>query len=192
MTFEIGIRNAEIIDRWGIMPCRNRGSMGAHSHRVAIYADQICGLISGLTLPAFRYNVMRWALWHDMPEIITGDIQGPCKEHMDRGRLKKYEADFMSHMFPGMAIDVHPDDTAMIIAIVKVADMLDECLWIVGEEKMGNQHLADVWFGSHAALCKAVEALPCDEASRQAVDLAIRKAVYAHRNRPWALTSRGK
>ncbi len=194
MAFEIGIRNAEIIERWGIVPRRNGGSMGAHSHRVAIYVQQIC-VILGITDINFILEAVNQALWHDMPEVITGDIMGPTKPHIDRAKLSEYEYQVLTKYFPSLAWGSPLEGLAAdsVDAIIKVADMLDEVLWIIGEEKMGNQHLSNAWFGSHEALYAALTNLAKvgvrdEDATR--LTKTIGEAIQKHRGEPWALVRR--
>ncbi len=134
MAFEREIRDAEIIERWGVVRAHRRGSMGAHSHRVAIYADQIATL---LDWKGDRTALLRHALWHDMEEVFTGDIPGPTKR-----RMGPASGDFLLHglelRFPGREWVVPPPVDETILDIVKLADIMDELLWATVERSMGN------------------------------------------------------
>lgn len=176
MAFENEIRNAEIIERWGIVRMHRRGSVGAHSHRVAIYADQIA-TIMGLSLHD-RYWVVLHALWHDMPEVFSGDICGPVKDGaIDREKLKRFEDVGMLDRFPGREWQEGSDHHRRI---VKVADLLDELLWCVIEKRMGNSLLDEVYEGTNKALFRAVANLRCGDEACQKIYGEIVSAIGRH------------
>lgn len=154
MPFEPSIRDAEIIERWGIVRHHRRDNVGAHSHRVAIYADQIADIIEWRTEAEDRLDLIRCALWHDMPEVITGDLQGPVKKAVvDLAKLGEYEARNMERRFLHSVI---PAPSPEMRDIIKIADLLDEVLWCTIEMRMGNQMLRDVLNGSSTTMSNYV------------------------------------
>lgn len=137
MPFEREIRELEVVERWGIVRAHRRGSVAGHSHRVAIYADQIAEIVRWA---GDRAMLLRHALWHDMAEQFTGDMPGPYKHAvLDPDGANTIEHVEMTRRFPHLEWQV--PGTMMgneVLSIVKAADLLDELLWTVDEQRMGN------------------------------------------------------
>jgi hypothetical protein len=179
MAFENAIRNFEIIERWGIVRLHQRGNLGAHSHRVAIYADQIA-MILGIEERETRYEILRYALWHDVLEIKTGDLPAPAKEFiLDRAKHDAYEADYINDFkgTDGMG-------GAQVEGIVKVADLLDATLSLVIDKRMGNELLDDMYQDMSQKLLSAVSALRFGDAKCDAVRREIVNAIGRHTYMP--------
>jgi 5'-deoxynucleotidase len=180
--FENEIMNFEIIERWGIVRMHRRGSVGAHSQRVAIYADQIATTL-GLD-PADRYAVIRYALWHDAAEVFTGDLPSPLKHHLiDPEALLDYETEELADRFPGGEWDDGLLSNAAR-SIVKLADLLDAALWLVVEKRMGNTLIGTVYDDVVRALHLAIEELPGSVEQRLAVSSAVTDALRHHAAQP--------
>ena len=176
--FERGIRDFEIIERWGIVRAHRRGSVAAHSHRVAIYADQIAEFISW---KGDRAALLRFALWHDAFELVTGDMPGPVKRMLiDPVRAKRVEADILSSMFPGMEW-THPGPE--VCAIVKVADCIDELLWLIVEFRMGNDMLQTVMNDSAKRLEAKMKELPCSILTRAMLEKELQQVIDDHEDK---------
>jgi len=105
------------IKRWGIVEMSRPQSVAEHSYNVAIIASAICDRID--LSPEYKNAVVNWALTHDLPEVVTGDVPSP---------LKRFSPitfnDLESEMFPlyRASKEKHQGMAAMI---VKVADYID-------------------------------------------------------------------
>lgn len=108
------------IKRWGIIEMSRDQSVAEHSYNVSM----ICHMIMH-TMNDDRIKpdvVINWALFHDLPEVVTGDIPTPLKaigpqifRQMEEKLFPEY-----SRIRATMA-----KDHSMEMAIVKVADYID-------------------------------------------------------------------
>jgi len=76
-------------------------------------------------------QVRRWAYWHDMPEVVTGDVSPPFKTMADtrvRGIIDDIECDIDRRYESVMSAT---SETAL--TIVKFADMLEAALFLRDE-----------------------------------------------------------
>lgn len=146
MSFELEIMHAESVERWQTKRAHRRGSIGGHMHRVAIYAYQIAKL---LEWPGSYTALLLHCLFHDMPEVVTGDIPGPVKRAaMDCDALDEYEYNQMADRFTGREWRMNHlpiSEQSPIIAIRKLADALDEIFWLGHENRMGNRTLEPMY-----------------------------------------------
>lgn len=130
------IRLLAYVPRWQIAPRFRTQNVAEHSYFVALYAMALLNYLPGRAFhqPAFRMRVLEAALIHDVAEARTGDMPGPVKRAVvDMERMASYEKDQLALL----GIDeVEEDDD--ILALVKVADLIDEYYHVVGEIAMGN------------------------------------------------------
>jgi len=174
--FENIIRNFEIIERWGVVHMIRRGNVGAHSHRVAIYTDQLCEILGVST--EVRLEAVRYALWHDAAEVFTGDLPSPVKPLiLNPGNHDDYEEDCLARH--GVEL---PNPT--IAGIVRVADLLDAILHLVVEKRMGNLMMGDLYDDMTTVLFAAVAKLRFGDAKCDAVRAEIVNAVGRHTYMP--------
>ena len=67
----------------------NKENLAEHSYYVSVLADSLAEDFEfrfGLKLD--RYKVLKYALYHDIEEIFTGDIVSPVKYKSDELRVK--------------------------------------------------------------------------------------------------------
>ena len=143
------IARMRYISRWGLMRNTDPENVQEHSHMVAVLAHAL-GLISrdiyGNTYisPETCATV---ALFHDAPEIITGDMPTPIKYYNPeiRDAYRKVETvagDKLLSMLPeALRADYEPiikieDETTK--KLVKAADKLSAYIKCVEELKAGN------------------------------------------------------
>jgi len=106
------------IKRWGIVEMSRQQSVAEHSFNVAIISDAICQKSS--IDPTETANIISWALAHDLPEVVTGDIPSTVKH-----RHFKLFKDIESEMFPvwyDLELGIHSNKFHLV---VKVADFID-------------------------------------------------------------------
>lgn len=76
---------APYIKRWGIVATTREQSIAEHSFMVAILSGEFYAYLLN-DEHELDHNVVRelyeLAIWHDMPEIVTGDINSVFKEAM--------------------------------------------------------------------------------------------------------------
>lgn len=139
-----------------------RQSVAEHSYFVAAYAFDIAYMLR-ITEPEFNLRLLIKALYHDAHECFTGDIPGPLKN-----RLIVIEPQMLSDMERGRIAErptpskVKPCSLDWIPLILKVANLMDEVLYLAGEVQMGNRAVWDMRVASTARLKKAWFKLPAE------------------------------
>lgn len=142
------------INRWALMRNTNEETLSQHSHEVAAVAYALC--VIGNRRYGRQYNAERAALlglFHDMPEILTGDMPTPVKYFNPeiKEAYKKVE-DFASEKLLGTLPDdlredfrflfYKKDEDAELWKIVKAADKLSALIKCIEERKAGNLEFA--------------------------------------------------
>ena len=143
------------IPRWSIIRNVRQQSVAEHSYFVTLYGLAIAKYV-GYT--GSMSILVRELMTHDLDEMITGDINSPVKwdverkmKTMGRGdhriRVQNILVGKVDHP-PGMQYtnlpvhDVSPstmeEDCFDSIAIRKVADVYEACLYLAEEKSMGN------------------------------------------------------
>ena len=129
-------------------------NLSEHSSDVAAIAHALCVL--GNVRLKKSYNAERAAflgLYHDMPEIITGDMPTPVKYHSEEMK-KAYLA--VENMASDNLLSMLPEDVrgcyesaffkkeedAELWKIVKAADKLSALIKCIEEQKAGNTEFA--------------------------------------------------
>lgn len=138
------------INRWALMRNTQKESLAEHSLEVATLAHALA-VIGNKRLDK-NYNTERaalLALYHDTPEIITGDMPTPVKYNSDemRKEFKKIEDNACSRLLDMLPDDMRKDFSPMFFkeeqdselwALVKAADKLSALIKCVEERKAGN------------------------------------------------------
>ena len=137
------------ISRWGLMRNTFQENIQEHSHMVAVLAHALAVIRRDvLGKPADPGLAAAAALYHDAPEILTGDLPTPIKYYSPDIRdaykqVEKVSADKLSAMLPEelrgafaplLREDYDPDTRAL----VKAADKLSAYIKCVEELKAGN------------------------------------------------------
>lgn len=121
------------VKRWHIVETSKQQTVAEHIFNVCMIAEEIC---QSLELPRWdQLDVIEYALHHDTPEAILGDIPTPTKNGILGGQL----AEMLRHL----ERNADPKSTApnaLAASIVKLADTLDAV-----------HFLALYGVGSHAA-----------------------------------------
>ena len=160
------------INRWALMKNTRSENLSEHSLEVAAIAHAIAVMKSlrfGGKLNAERAAVL--GLYHDMPEIITGDMPTPVKYHSKtlRNAFREVETEACSHLLSMLPEDMKESfspyffktqEDEYLWKIVKAADKISALFKCIEEEKSGNHEFS-------SALCstkKAIEKMNLPEA----------------------------
>ena len=137
------------ISRWGLMRNTFQENIQEHSHMVAVLAHALAvtrrDVLGKQADPGLAAAA---ALYHDAPEILTGDLPTPIKYYSPDIRdaykqVEKVSADKLAAMLPEelrpafaplLREDYDPDTRAL----VKAADKLSAYIKCVEELKAGN------------------------------------------------------
>lgn len=155
------------IDRWALMRNTRKENLSEHSlevaaiaHALAVIANERCGA---------KLNTERAALlgiYHDMPEIITGDMPTPIKygnpelktaykavEKETASRLVSLLPEYMQEAYKGFFIK--QDGDKELWKAVKAADKISALIKCIEEEKAGSLEFA----GAKKAVAALIEEL---------------------------------
>lgn len=166
------ISRMKYINRWALMRNTNYETLSQHSFEVASLAHALA--VIGNRRLGKNYDTARAALlglYHDAPEIITGDMPTPVKYHSGEMReafatVERYAGERLLSMLPE---DVQPDfrpllqeddADAELHKLVKAADKLSAYIKCVEERKAGNTEFKEAEKTTKATL----EKLGCPEA----------------------------
>lgn len=186
--FEREYRELSTVPRWTIIRTIQKQNVAEHSFYVALYAGQVADLIKW---PGPRAVLLDIALRHDLEEVYMSDIPGPSKRAMvhdvdkyqqrcESENVRRFGEDYKNRtmMFWNL-----PDVEDQVRAIIKVADLLDECFFLATDHQLGNRSTQMVFEKSLMRLQGAVEKLPLTGSVTSVVVFkAFNDAIYAHGN----------
>ena len=143
------ISRMRYISRWGLMRNTFRENIQEHSHMVAVIAHALAvirrDVYGGEIDPGLAAAA---ALYHDAPEILTGDLPTPVKYYNPeiRDAYKQVEEISAQKLLSMLPEDLRPayapllreDCGAELQAVVKAADKLSAYIKCVEELKAGN------------------------------------------------------
>lgn len=159
------------IDRWALMRNTDKESLSQHSLDVAAIAHALA-LIGNKRLGK-SYNSDRIAvigMYHDMPEIITGDMPTPVKYYNDEirqafGSIEKAAQKSLLLTLPEDLREeyesfVVPDEKSEEYRLVKAADKISALLKCLLEERSGNTE----FIKARESTERSLHAMNCEEA----------------------------
>ena len=159
------ISRMRYIERWSLMRNSIHENIQEHSHMVAVLAHAL-GVIRRdiLGVPCDVNACAAVALYHDAPEILTGDLPTPIKYHDEEiteayRRVENIAAEKLLNMLPvEMQCAFEPILTGEVEkeyhAIVKAADKLSAYIKCIEERKAGNNEFLSAEKQTLAALEK--------------------------------------
>lgn len=162
------------IDRWALMRNSSRENLAEHSLEVGMLAHALCVIGNerfGKQLDADRAAVI--GLYHDVSEILTGDMPTPVKYFNSeiRSAYKDIEADADRRLLKLLPEEMHkefadalmPDDQySYEKKLVKGADKLSAYIKCMEEEKAGNNEFRS----AQEATLHALHAMALPEVER--------------------------
>lgn len=138
------------IARWGLMRNTRPENLMEHSFETAVLAHALA--VVGNTRYDRRYDIGRaalLALYHDAPEIFTGDMPTPVKygNAALRASYREAEQQALQRLLSRLPDDLRPayaqlvgeeEKDAALLPLVKAADKLSALIKCIEEEKAGN------------------------------------------------------
>ncbi len=159
------------IDRWSLMRNTDSESLSQHSFDVAAIAHALA--VIGNKRFGKSYDEGKIALigmYHDMPEIITGDMPTPVKYHNKEirnafGRIEKAAQKSLLGTLPEDLRASYeelliPDEKSDEYRLVKAADKISALLKCMLEERSGNME----FIKAKEATENSLHAMKCEEA----------------------------
>lgn len=135
------------INRWGLMHNSRYENLCEHSFETAYIANALANIEN--TMFGGSYDAERItakALFHDAPEIITGDMPTPVKYRSERMRgvyaeSEREAKDSLLRALPDQLRDVYSGylDEGADREIIKAADKLSALIKCAEERKNGNR-----------------------------------------------------
>lgn len=160
------------ITRWSLMHSTRPESLSEHTCDAALLAHMLCLIARRYTgTPCRPKTVAVAALYHDAPEIITGDMPTPVKYHSPGLRdaykeLERQSAAAMAALLPDeLNEELQPFLTGALLTeeehrLLKAADRLSALIKCMEEQRSGN-HEFDAALAQQRA---ALDAMHCPEA----------------------------
>lgn len=159
------------IKRWGLMRNVSDESLSEHATEVAILTHALCTI--GNTFYNKNYDTgyaVTCAIFHDLPEVFTGDMPTPVKYFSDTTKesYKKVERQAVNTLLSKLpealkseyeAILNFEDRDKELRKIVKCADKLAALIKCIEEENSGNREFAN----ARSATEKSLKAMACPE-----------------------------
>ncbi len=151
------------IDRWGLMRNTRTENIQEHSHMVAVLAHALAVIGRdkyGATVDPGQAAIA--GLYHDAPEILTGDLPTPVKydnpaiKNAYKG-VESVAADKLLSMLPAELVPafapyVKEELEPELLAVVKAADKLAAHIKCLEELKAGNQEFRQAAQQTRSAL----------------------------------------
>ena len=143
------ISRMRYIERWGLMRSSIPENVQEHSHMVAVLAHAL-GVIRRdiFKKPCDPNYLAAAALYHDAPEILTGDMPTPIKYHSGRISEAYHEVERVaaSKLIEMLPVELRSEFAPFISgevgddakALIKAADRLSAYIKCVEERKAGN------------------------------------------------------
>ncbi len=159
------------IDRWSLMRNTESESLSQHSLDVAAIAHSLAVIGNkrlGKSYDTGKITLM--GMYHDMPEIITGDMPTPVKYHNKEireafGSIEKAAQRSLLNTLPEDLREEYedyiiPDEKSCEYRLVKAADKISALLKCMLEERSGNRE----FIKAREATEKSLHSMSCEEA----------------------------
>ena len=174
-SFFAAISRMKYIERWALMRSARPENLCEHSMEVAMIAHALCTIGNvryGKNLDADRAAVI--GLFHDAPEIITGDMPTPVK-YYDREISSAYKhvenyaktrllgqlpADLQAVYGAVFADESEDENERYMLRLVKAADKLSALIKCIEEEKAGNTEFHTARETTKEKITRMCEGLP--------------------------------
>ena len=159
------------IRRWSLMRNSSEETLSQHSMQTAVLAH-------ALALIGNRYfgkdydpdRAASLALFHDVPEVITGDLPTPVKYYSEAVRegYAAIERDAVDRLLSKLPEELRPDYAPLLtpsesdrdlMKLVKAADKLDAYIKCVEERGAGNSE----FLSAEKTIRAKLEASDCEE-----------------------------
>ena len=157
------ISRMKYIARWSLMRSTVQENIQEHSHMVAVLAHAL-GLIRRDVFgqPCDAEHLAAVALYHDAPEILTGDLPTPIKYHSAsiKNAYDEVETVAVEKLLAELPDALRPSYRALLTApqrpeeyeLVKAADRLSAYIKCVEERKAGNLEFSSAELASRRKL----------------------------------------
>jgi len=140
------------LNRWQIVDTSRQQNVAEHMYFVSIITMELCKYLE-ITQKHDILRYVRWALMHDVPEVLTGDLPTPIKKIIPAGKLKGIEAKSGGIYREYISTD-RPYDDELLLHIVKIADLIEAREFLIRYGR--GDHAGKVFDRIDAALTKYI------------------------------------
>ena len=156
------LQRMRYIRRWGLMRSSVPENIQEHSHETAVFAHAL-GLIRReiFHTPCDAEHLAVLALYHDVPEILTGDLPTPIKYHnrairnaykdVERAASEKLLSLLPETLRESYRNVLEPEESELLPR-VKAADKLSALVKCIEERKAGNREFLSAEESARAAI----------------------------------------
>ena len=170
-SFFAYINRMKYINRWGLMQGTQPENDMEHTMQVVFLSHALSAIgKERLGIETDLEKVVLTAAYHDVSEVITGDLATPVKYANPRIKAAFHDIEDVAaeklltmlpeDLRPAFEPFVMPDESSREYRIVKAADKLSAYLKCVEELKYGNREFASAKASIEAQLRKLSEELP--------------------------------
>ena len=153
------------IRRWALMRNTRSENICEHSHEVAVVAHALALMTNrhyGGQLDVNRCVLL--AVYHDVPEILTGDMPTPVKYYNPaiREAYRQVEQSACDKLLEMLPEDLREDYSSLLLSedespewrIVKAADKISALIKCIEELSQGNREFASARRATEQAICE--------------------------------------
>lgn len=157
------------INRWGLMHALVPENLSTHSMEVAVTAHALALIGNKCFSKAYDCSTIATkALYHDLPETLTGDIPTPVKYFSDetKSAFNLLENAALKKFLNSLPMELESTYSAVFSytsderRIIKAADKICAYLKCVNERQLGNNEFEV----AQKALKNTIDAMNCEEA----------------------------
>jgi len=178
-------RTLAYVPRWAIIRVNRRQSVAEHSFYVAMYAFEIAKFIG---FKGSYENLLSWALTHDMEEIVKGDPPSSYHQITKTETSKEWVRTKMAERSSSTSAYAFTRDPGglRVVAIVKLADIVESLLYLGDEENSGNgRNVCNVqsylWEKLNEQWKEFMTATGVDDDTARSLSASIAEAIYRAR-----------
>ena len=139
------------LPRWSIIRTIRQQNVAEHTAMVMILVDRFNWFMFERDRGIFERHdtspaaILRGALYHDLTEVLSGDIANPAKQAMfsapgAKAHYHAWEAERMKERFPWYDEETNP----FARRVIGLMDMLEADIFLLEEARLGNQEVNSI------------------------------------------------
>ncbi|MDU8352902.1 YfbR-like 5'-deoxynucleotidase [Pseudomonas syringae pv. actinidiae] len=170
------IARAPDVSRWHSLPCYRHQSIAEHQYLVGMYARELLVCIMPEATVIDRLLLLEYVSFHDIPEVLTGDMPTPVKRFFER-----HFADGISPL-SALEESICPELKQLsdsirgtpMERIAKLADILD-AIKFIREEGKHQSNLYESVTDLRGSMMSAIQALlePDESTRKEGLELVL-------------------
>lgn len=145
--FDMITRGLSDVSRWGIVRTIRRQSVAEHQYFVGVWTPELLRFV-GVENASLILQAVEYALHHDDPEIVSGDVPTPLKKRLPPGLIDEATS------FRIKPLETPPE---FILKAVKALDYLEALAFLYEEQAIGNHRLLRLINLLHTKFMKACD-----------------------------------